>query len=95
MECYIPEPCKFLSLHSRQKRFLRTHKETDRAPHPVVGLVLQVGDAEKFPQALGFRRLDPFLRVSKQGPCLTAIEEDGYSDITTSKTDTLLFSLSA
>ena len=45
--------------------------------HPVVGLVLQVGDAEKFPQALGFESLDPFLRVSEQGPCFTAIEEDG------------------
>ena len=31
-----------------------------------VGLVLQVGDAEKFPHA-----------VRKQGPCFTAIEEDG------------------
>ena len=54
-----------------------THKEVDLAPHPVVGLVLQVGDAEKFPQALGFESLDLFFRVSKQGPCFTAIEEDG------------------
>ena len=37
----------------------------------------QVGDAEKFPQTLGFKGLDSFLRVSKQGPCFTAIEEDG------------------
>ena len=29
---------------------------------------------EKFSQALVFENLDPFLRVSKQGPCLTAIE---------------------
>ena len=47
------------------------------APHPVVGLVLQVGDAKKFPQALGFQSLDPFFRVSKQGPCFIATEEDG------------------
>ena len=42
--------------------------------------MFQVGGAEKFPQspqALGFDGLDPFLRVSKQGPCFTAIEEDG------------------
>ena len=71
-----PEPCK--SLASCQKRFLCTHKEADLALHPVVGLVLQVGDAEKFPQALDFESLDPFfLRVSKQGPCFTAIEENG------------------
>ena len=38
----MPEPCKSLSLGSRQKRFLWTHKEADLAPHPVVGLVLQV-----------------------------------------------------
>ena len=39
------------------------HKDVDRAPHPVVGLVLQVGDAEKCPQAPGFENLDPFFRV--------------------------------
>ena len=39
--------------------------------------MVQVGDAEKFPKALGFDGLDPFLRVNKQGPCFTAIEEDG------------------
>ena len=29
-----------------------THKEVDLAPHPVFGLVLPLGDAEKFPHAL-------------------------------------------
>ena len=36
-----------------------------------------MGDAEKFPQALDFESLDAFLTVSKQGPCFTALEEDG------------------
>ena len=36
-----------------------THKAADLALHPVVGLVLQVGDG-KFPQALGFESLEPF-----------------------------------
>ena len=52
-------------------------KEVDLAPHPVVGLVLQVGDTEKFSQALDFEGLDIIFRVSKQDPCFTAIEEDG------------------
>ena len=43
----------------------------------VVGLVLQVGDAKKFSHALGFDSLDPFFKVSKQGQCFTAVEEDG------------------
>ena len=73
----MPEPCKFPSHDTYQKRFLWTHKGVDLAPHPVVGLVLQVRDAEKFPQALGFEDLDPFLRASKQGPCFTAIDEEG------------------
>ena len=61
-----------------QASFLtRTHKEVDLAPHPVVGHVLQVVDAEKFPQAFSFESLDPLFRVSKQGPCLTAIEAGG------------------
>ena len=72
-----PEPCKFPSLDNCQKRFLRTHMGVDLALHPVVGLVLQVGDAEKFPHALGFESLDPLFRVSKHGPFFTAIEEDG------------------
>ena len=77
MACAMPEPCKFPSLHSCQKRLLWTHKEVDLAPHSVVGLVLQVGDAEKFPQAFGFENPNPFFGVSKQGPCFTATEEDG------------------
>ena len=37
---------------SCQKRFLWAHKEVDLVPHPVDGLVLQVGNALKFFQAL-------------------------------------------
>ena len=77
MACDMPKPCKFSSLDSCQKSFLWTHKELDLARHPVVGLVLQVGDTEKFPHARGFEHMDPFFRVSKQGPCFTAVEEDG------------------
>ena len=44
----MPEPCEFPSIDDYQKRFLWTHKEADLALHPVVGLVLQVEDAEKF-----------------------------------------------
>ena len=58
LACDLPEPCKFPSLDSCQKMFLWTHKEVDLAPHPVVGLVLQVGDAEKFPRAFDFKQMD-------------------------------------
>ena len=50
--------------------------EVDLSPHPVTGLVLQVGDAEKFPLALGFESLGHLFSVSKQGPSFTAIKED-------------------
>ena len=60
MACDMPEPHKILSLDSCQKRFLWPHKEVDLASHQVVGHVLQVGDAEKFPQAFGFESLDSF-----------------------------------
>ena len=73
----MPEPCKVPSLDRCQKRCLRAHKEVDFALHPGVGLVFQVGDAEKFPQALNFESLDSFFSVSKQGPCFTAIEKNG------------------
>ena len=75
--CDMPETGKFPSLDSCQEKFLWTYKEVDLAPHPVVGVVLQVGDTEKFPQALGYKSLDLFFRVSKQGQCFTAVEEDG------------------
>ena len=58
--CDLPEPCKIPSLDSCQKRFLWTHKEVDLARHPLVGLVLPVGETQKFPHALGFESLDPF-----------------------------------
>ena len=72
--CDMPEPCKFSSLDSCQKRFLWVHMEVDLASYPVV--VLQV-DAKKFRHAFGFESLDPFPRLSRQGPCFTATEEDG------------------
>ena len=75
--CDMPEPGKFPSLDSCQKRFLWTHKGVDLAPHPVVGLALQVGNAEKFPQALGFEGPDPYPRVSQQGLCFTGKEDNG------------------
>ena len=63
MECDMPKPCQFPSLdswQSCQKRFLWTHKDVDLNLHPVLDLVLHVGDTEKFPHALGFKSLDPF-----------------------------------
>ena len=59
MACDMPEPCKFPSLDSCQKRFLWTHKEVDLAPHPVIDFMLHVGDVEKFLLALGFESLNP------------------------------------
>ena len=67
MVCHMPEPCKFPFLDSYQKRFLWTHEEVDFVPHPVVGLMLQVGDTEKFPHALGFESLDPFFQSQQAG----------------------------
>ena len=72
----MPEPCKFPSLDSCQKRSLWTHKEVDLTPYPVVGLVLHVGDTEKVLHALGFESLNPLFGVSTQGLCFTAVEED-------------------
>ena len=60
-----------------QKKFLWVPRDADLARHPVVGLVLQVGDAEKFPQALDLEILHPvFSGAVNQGPCFTAVEGD-------------------
>ena len=63
MVCDMPKPCKFPSHDSCQKKFLWTHVE-DFAPHPVAGLVRQVGYAEKFPKALGFEAKPQYLSKS-------------------------------
>ena len=80
--CDMPELCKFPSLDSCQMRFLWTHNKLDILLHTqsVSSLVPQIGDKEKFSHALGFESLDSFfflVRVSKQGPCLKALEENG------------------
>ena len=41
--------------------------EVDLVPHLVVGLVLQVGDTEKFPHALDFKSVDPFFQSQQAG----------------------------
>ena len=94
MACDMPQSCKFPSLASCQKRFLWTHKEIDLAPHPVTGL-LQVGDTEKFCHALSFESLNPFFfsKVSKQGPCFTAVDEDGGDWVTVEQSSLLLQTL--
>ena len=88
--CDTPEPCKFPSLDSCQKRVLWTHEDIvlaphpsrwSCAPHPVVGPVLHVGDTEKSPQASGFESLGLFFRDSKQGPCFTVVKDDGGDEI--------------
>ena len=76
--CDMPEPCQFPSPDSCQKRSLWTHKEVDLPPHPVVGLVLQVGVYREVSSCLWFRKPGSFyFRVSRQGPCFTDTEEDG------------------
>ena len=52
-----------------------THKEVDFALHPVVGLVLQEGDTEKFPQALGFERMDTFFFSQEAGSMFLSCKE--------------------
>ena len=41
--------------------------EVDLTPHTVTGLVIHVGDAEKFPHAFGFESMDPFFSESASG----------------------------
>ena len=42
MACDMPEPHKFPSLESSQKRFLWNQEKVDPVSYPVVALVLQV-----------------------------------------------------
>ena len=77
----MPGPCEFPSLDSCHRRLLWAHKEGDLATHLVVGPILQVEDAKQFSQLVSkFDSLDPFLRVGKQDPCLTTVQEDGDNE---------------
>ena len=66
MACDMLEPCKFPSLDCCQERFLWTHKVIDFVPYPAIGLVVQVGDTEKFPNACGFESLEPFIKSQNE-----------------------------
>ena len=72
----VPELCEFPSLDRSQQGFLWTHKVVDLVPHPIVGFVLQVGDAEKFHLALGLESPDPFLQSQQAG---SPVARDLYS----------------
>ena len=54
----MPASCEFPSLDSCLKGFLWAHKILDLAPHPVVGLVFQLGDSEKFSPEFEVESLD-------------------------------------
>ena len=76
MACDLPELYEFPSLDSCQKRFLWNYREVDCAPQPGVYLVLQAGDGEKFPKALGIESVDPLQSASRISVS-QATEEDG------------------
>ena len=62
--CGMPLISKLPSLDCCQKKFLWARKEVDIAQYSIIGLVIQVEDAEKFPQALFYcESLDPFLII--------------------------------
>ena len=67
MACDMSEPYKFPSLDSCLKKFLWTHKKGDLASHPITGLVLQVGDAEKFFSGIRFRKPGSFFQSHQAG----------------------------
>ena len=69
----VHEPFEFPSPTDTVARrgYQWAHKDTVLAPHPVVGRMLLVGDAERFPKALGLEISVPYLRMIKQGRCLT------------------------
>ena len=68
LDQFLETDLRPIDCSATSSRLLGAHKEGAVAPHPVTGLVLQVRDAEKIPQALGFESLDPF--VSQQDTVL-------------------------
>ena len=54
-----------------------THKEVDLALHPVVRLVLKEEMQGRFLRRVVSQTWILFFRVSKQGPCFTAIGDGG------------------
>ena len=70
MACDVPDHASF--------RLLTVARRGSCGPtRKLILLVLQIGDAEKLPQAFGLKSLSPFHRVSKQSPYLTAFEDKG------------------
>ena len=67
MECDMPVSCKFASFDNFQKSLLWTHKDADHALRRVLGLMLQIGDTQKFPHALAFKSQDHFSQSQQAG----------------------------
>ena len=61
----MPEPYKFVSFDSCQKRFAWAHKEVALAPHPLVGLVLLV--CKGVSSGTNFESLDLFSQSQQAG----------------------------
>ena len=66
MQVSCPQHASFNLLTVARRGSCGPTREVDLAPHPVAGLVLQIENVEKFPQALGFESLDPFLSQKKK-----------------------------
>ena len=71
------QPCHFLSLDSCRNSFLWTHKEADLALHPVVGLVLKAGHAEKFFSGTWFQKPGSFFQ-HQQAQSMLHSHEGGW-----------------
>ena len=65
--CDMPEPASFRLLTVARRASFGLTRKFIFSPHPVVCLVLQVGDVEMFPQALGFESLNPFFSRNHRG----------------------------
>ena len=76
--CDMPGPWQFLSLDICQNKFLWAYNAVDL--HQITGLVLHIGDAEKFPQTLRLKSLVSFLRVKGDlaWPLATSLEDQGW-----------------
>ena len=73
----VPKPCEFLSLYSCQKRFFRPTREFILLRTQALVLCSKWKMRRNFLRHLVSKACALFLRLRKQGPCFSAIEENG------------------
>ena len=72
----VAKPCQLPPFDGGEEMLLGAGESFNFAPDKGICFVVQVGNAEQFPQALHFKCLDAFFCFCQKCPRFTSVEQD-------------------